>query len=322
MVLNRAYVAKRLLHAVLVIWLTFTVTFLTLYALPGDAALRQTMGQDIGVSVAISEERMAAFREELGLNDPLPVQYVKQLTGAVTGDFGRSIRNGQEVSALFARALPETLKLTVGAFVLSLLFAAILALTVVSVRSPAWKNMVMSVSAIGVAVPTFLIGMVALRLFSFQWPIFPAVGNEGIRSLVLPSIVLAVAASVTLAQIFITSLEATYETSFIETVRAKGAGEWYILLRHALRSSILPVVTVLGITAGGLIGGSVVVESVFSRAGIGTMLVEAVDFQDTPVVLAGVMFAALVYTLVNLVVDLVYPLIDHRVDLDTGVTAS
>lgn len=315
------YVVKRLFHAVLVVWLAYTVAFATLFILPGDAALRKAGGEDGAASAVVGAERMAEYRAQLGMDRPWYEQYVSFLTNALQGDLGRSIRTGESVTEMYAAALPPTLTLTGSALVLTVLLSAAWAIAAARVPSARLRSLIASVSTLGVAIPSFFLGLVLLRVFSFELGLLPAFGSKGFASLILPSVVLAVAASASLGQVLLNSIGDTDREGFTDMARARGAGEWYVLLRHNLRNSTLPVVTMLGMVVGSLIGGSVVVEMVFSRDGVGRILVDAVDYQDTPVVLAAVSFAAVGYAVTSLAVDLVYPLIDHRVDVRADVVS-
>jgi len=307
------YILRRLGHAVVVLWATFTATFLLLFALPGDAALSKAGASS--ESAVVDPEKIAQVRAELGLDDPLIVQYLRTLGDFVTGDFGRSLQNGTPVGELYAEAIPHTLQLAGAAFVLAVVFGFGWALLTSSVRWKPARTLVGSLPALGVSVPTFWVALVALQWFSFRWQLFPAFGTDGLRSLVLPAIVVAIPSAAVSAQLLSRSLETTLAAPFIETARAKGASRRRVLVGHALRNSILPVLTAMGMTAGQLIAGSVVAETVFTRSGIGEVALRAVNFQDSPVILVAVLFAATVFVSVNLVVDILYRVVDPRIQI-------
>lgn len=313
------FVLRRLGHAVIVLWATFTATFFLLFALPGDAALSKAGASS--ESAVVDEERLAMVRAELGLDDPLIVQYLRELRDVATGDFGRSLQNGTEVTDLLAQAIPQTLQLAGAAMVLATLLGFGWALLATSVRWAPARSLLQSMPALGVSVPTFWVALLALQWFSFRWQLFPAFGNAGIQSLVLPAIVVAIPSAAVTAQLLSRSLENTLDAPFVSTVRAKGASRLQVLTDHALRNSILPVMTAMGMTAGHLIGGSVVAETVFTRSGIGEVALRAVNFQDVPVVLAVVLFAAAMFVTVNLVVDILYRLVDPRIQIAVDRTS-
>lgn len=307
------YLVRRVAHALVVLWAAFTASFLLLYALPGDAALRRAGASSEGAVVDLA--KLEQIRESMGLNDPLIVQYFRILGNALRGDFGTSLQTGIPAQELFFDAVPETLKLAGFAFVLAVAVGLSWALIANYTRHAWLRKALVSLPALGVSVPTFWVGLLALQFFSFRLGWFPAFGNAGFSSLVLPAVVLAIPSAAVASQIFSRSLEESLAAPYIETVRARGASRRRVLLGHASRNAILPVMTSLGMTAGHLIGGSVVVETVFSRSGIGMIAVNAVNFQDTPVVLLTVTFAATVFVVVNLAIDLTYPIVDRRIQL-------
>jgi peptide/nickel transport system permease protein len=307
------YVLKRTAHAALVLWAAFSAAFLLLYVLPGDAALRKlNLG---GGGSGYSPEELAKLRASLGLDQPFIVQYLRAFWHALHGDFGRSIQTGGDALAMFAEGVPQTLQLAILALAFGLTLGIGLALLAAYVTWPPARQLLLSLPSLGVSMPLFWIGLLLLQQLSFRWHLLPAIGNEGFASLILPATVLAIPTAALAGQILSRSLATAFNSPYIETARARGAGRARLLFRHALRNSIIPVVTALGMTTGYLIAGSVVVETVFSRAGIGLTTVQAVLFQDTPVVLVAVVFAATVFVTVNLVVDLLYPIIDRRIDI-------
>jgi peptide/nickel transport system permease protein len=309
------YIVRRLGHALLVLWATFTATFLLLYALPGDAALSKAGASS--ESTVVDAAQVARVRAELGMDDPLVVQYLRTLKNTVTGDFGRSLQNGTPVRELYADAVPHTLQLATAGFILAILFGFGWALLVSYVQWRPAQVLLGSLPALGVSVPTFWVGLLALQWFSFKWHLFPAFGDDGIRSLVLPAVVVAIPSAAVAAQLLSRSLENTLDAPFIDTARAKGASRLRILVVHAVRNSLLPVLTALGMTAGHLIGGSVVAETVFTRPGIGEIALRAVNFQDSPVLLVAVLFAAVVFVTINLAVDILYRVVDPRIHYST-----
>ncbi|MEH1013103.1 ABC transporter permease [Micromonospora sp. CPCC 206060] len=309
------YAVRRLGHALLVLWATFTATFFLLYVLPGDAALSKAgVGGD---GATLSPAELVRVRADLGLDQPVVGQYATALLHALRGDFGTSTQTGAPALSMYVEAIPETLKLAGSALLLGLVAGTGWALLAAWTRWRFLRQALLALPAVGVSIPTFWIGLLLIQVVSFRWQLLPAIGNDGVRSLVLPALVLAVPTAAMSAQILSRSLEATLHAPYIETARARGASRSRVLLRHALRNSVLPVVTALGMTAGHLIGGSVIMETVFSRSGVGAITVRAVNFQDTPVVLVAVVFAAVVFVGVNLLVDLLYPVIDPRIQLRT-----
>jgi len=306
----RNYLTRRLGQAILVLWAAYTVSFLVLYALPGDA-VDTRLGADPGSD--ISPEQIAALKSDYGLDRPLLVQYLTQLGRALGGDLGRSFDNGRPVTSLIAEGLPATLAIAGAALLLSIVVGGGLALAAAGTRHPRLSRFLLNLPPLGVAVPGFWVGLLLLQQFSFRLPVFPALGNDGLRSIVLPAITLALPTAAMIAQLLAKSLNQSLAEPYADTARAKGASRNRVLLRHALRNAVLPALTVAGLLTGQLLSGSVVVETVFSRTGLGRLTATAVSAQDTAVVQGLVIFGALVFVLVNLLVDLLYPVLDRRI---------
>ncbi|WP_213989215.1 ABC transporter permease [Sodalis sp. dw_96] len=306
------FILKRLAHAIGVLWATFTAAFLLLYVLPGDAALSK---MNLGGGSGFSVEALAKMRAYMGLDRPVWQQYLSALRDAVRGKFGVSVQTGQDALHMFAAGIPETLKLAGLALLIGLALGIGVALLGAYTRSSALRGLLSWLPVVGVSIPSFWIGLILLQVFSFQLKLLPGMGNDGLASLVLPSTVLAIPTAALIAQILFQSLNDILASPYIVTAKGHGAGRLRRLLGHALRNAIIPVITALGMTTGNLIAGSVVVETVFSRSGIGLLTVKAVLFQDTPIVLVAVLFAATVFVTVNLLVDILYPFIDPRIEI-------
>jgi peptide/nickel transport system permease protein len=312
----RRYVIKRLAQAVGVLWAAYTVSFLVLDFLPGDPVTAMAgAGMDSG---QVDPAQLAALRHEYGFDKPVLVQYADYLGKAVRGDFGDSVSTGRPVSSTLADALPQTLQLTGAALLLAVLLGGGLAV-LATYTSRRWlRQLLLSLPPLGVSVPTFWVGLLLVETFSFRLHWFPAFGNDGLRGLILPAVTLAVPTGAQVAQVLAKSLLTALDQAYVETARAKGAGRWRIHLRHALRNASLPALTVVGLLVGQLIAGSVVVETVFSRDGLGRVTAAAVTAQDIPLVQGVVVFGALIFVVTNLVVDLVYPLLDPRIVVASG----
>jgi peptide/nickel transport system permease protein len=301
------HAARRLAQALFVLWAAFTVSFLIMYALPSDPV--QLL---VGTDNAVTPEQADALRHEYGLDRPLVIQYLDQLGHVVRGDLGRSLQSGREVTTIIAEAVPATAQVAGAALVLAVLGGGALALTATGTRRSWLANVLLGVPPLGVAIPSFWLGLLLLQQFSFNWSWFPALGNEGWRSVVLPAVTLAIPTGAFLAQVLAKSLRATRREPYIDTARAKGAGAVRVQLHHALRNAALPALTMAGLIVGQLLSGAVVAETVFSRNGIGRVTSTAVAAQDIPVVQGLVLFGATVFVVVNLAVDLLYPVVDPR----------
>ncbi|MGY5011797.1 ABC transporter permease [Streptomyces sp. 900105755] len=307
----RRYVIKRLAQAVGVLWAAYTVSFLVLDFLPGDPVSAMAgAGMDTG---QVDPAQLARLRHEYGFDKPVLLQYAEYLGRAVRGDFGDAVSTGRPVTSTLADALPQTLQLTGAALVLAVVLGGGLAV-VATYTSRRWlRQLLLSLPPLGVSVPTFWVGLLLVEAFSFKLHWFPAFGNDGLKGLVLPALTLAVPTGAQVAQVLAKSLLTALDQAYVETARAKGAGRWRVHLRHALRNASLPALTVVGLLVGQLIAGSVVVETVFSRDGLGRVTAGAVTTQDIPLVQGVVVFGALIFVATNLLVDLVYPLLDPRI---------
>ncbi|MGW0807734.1 ABC transporter permease [Nonomuraea sp. NPDC002799] len=300
------YLLRRIGQAVFVLWAAYTVSFVVLFALPADP-----VSVMIGPGARLSPAELAAIRADLGLDRSLAAQYAVRLGGVLRGDLGESIQFRQPVTRLIGQALPRTAEIAGAGLALGLLLGLALALATGLARGR-WR--VLSVlPPLGVAVPSFWVGLLLLQQFSFHWRWFPAVGGEGPAGVVLPAVTLAVPAAAVIAHVLGQRLRETLSEGYIDTARAKGASALRVVAGHALRNAAPPALAMAGLLVGGLLTGSVVVETVFSRQGLGRLSAQAVTSQDLPLVQGLVLFGAAVFAVVNLLVDLVHPLLDPRV---------
>lgn len=306
----RRYVIRRLAQAVGVLWAAYTVSFLVLDYLPGDPVSAMA---GLGTEGTADPAQVARLKAEYGFDKPVLVQYADYLGKALRGDFGDSVATGRPVTATIADALPQTLELTGAALLLAVVFGGGLALLATATPLRWLRQALLSLPPLGVSVPTFWVGLMLVELFSFRARLFPAFGNDGLRGLVLPAVTLSVLSGSMIAQVLAKSLFTALDEPYVETARAKGAGRARVHLRHALRNASLPALTVVGVLVGQLMANSVVVETVFSRNGLGRVTASAVSAQDLPLVQGVIVFGSLVFVLVNLVVDLIYPLLDPRI---------
>ncbi|AOS63370.1 ABC transporter permease [Actinoalloteichus hymeniacidonis] len=309
--MSPAYLGRRLAQSGLVLLAAFTVTFVVLYLLPSDPV--RIMLDAGGEGGYVDPAEIAALRAEHGLDQPLLIQYLGALGRVVTGDLGTSIVSGAPVTQSIGEALPHTLALAGSALLVAVLLGGAVAVGGTALRLTWLRNLVLSLPALALAAPTFWVGLLLLQFVSFQVGLLPAFGNDGIATLVLPTVTLALPTAAAVAQVLAGGLTDAWRQPYIETARAKGAGQLRVHLAHALRNAVIPTITMSGVLIGQLSAGAVVVETVFSRVGIGRLAQSAVTAQDIPVVQGLVLLAALVFVLVNLLVDLVVPLLDPRI---------
>lgn len=304
------YVGGRVGQAIVVVWAAYTVTFAILYLLPGDPVSIMLNSADSGV---VDEDMAAALRAQYGFDQGPVQQYLTLLGRAVQGDFGSSISHGAPVASLIAQMFPETLKLAGLGLLLAVVLGTSIAVASVWISNRRVQNFLLNLPAVGISVPTFWVGLLLLQVFSFRFQLFPAVGNEGVGSLILPAVTLAIPLSAVIAQVLADALHSTWHSAHVATALAKGASRTRVLSHHVGRNAIIPTLTIIGVLVGNVVAGSVVVETVFSRAGFGRLIQTSVQSQDIPVIQGFVVIAAVIFVAVNLVVDLIYPLVDPRI---------
>ncbi|MEV0250590.1 ABC transporter permease [Nocardia sp. NPDC050712] len=305
------YLALRVAQALWVLWAAFTVSFVVLYLLPADPVSIAAGGAETGSPT--DPAAIAELQARYGLDQPLWQQYWTALGHAVRGDLGHSISTGQPVTTAIGEALPSTLGLAALTLLFALLGGVGLAFAAAGTRRSWLRNGLAALPSIGVAVPTFFTGLVLLQLFSFQWRLAPAFGGQGFGGTVLPALTLGLPIGAVIAQVLTSGLESTWRQPFVDVALAKGGSRWWVRRKHVLRPASVPTFTIAGVLVGNILAGAVVVESVFARPGVGRLTQTAVLAQDIPVVQGIVLLSALVFVTVNLVVDLIYPLLDPRI---------
>jgi peptide/nickel transport system permease protein len=308
-----AFILRRLLQAIPVLLLSSIVVFLIIRVVPGDPA-RVVLGLDA------SEEELAAKRIELGIDQPLPVQYVRWLGRVAQGDLGNSLVNRFPVAELVRDKLPATLELAIAAFLLSIAISLPLGIFA-ALYAGSWGDYLSSfIAAFYLGTPNFWIGMLYIMLFSVFLGVLPPSGRVAffddpllaIRHLILPATTLALPAAMVQMRFIRATMLDVLGQDYVRTARAKGLQERTMILRHALRNTLIPVVTVLGIQFGNLLGGAVIVESLFAWPGVGRMLVDSIGNRDYAITQAGLLYLVGLFIVVNLVVDLLYGFIDPR----------
>lgn len=305
--------APRLAHAVAVVLAAYSVTFFLLFVLPGDAVLARIGTTDTLGRADVSGLDLDALRTEVGLNDSRWSQYWEGLTGLLHGDLGRSLVNDRPVTGLLAEALPNTLALAGLSLVVSVPVGLLIAVLAVSPRSRAIRSLASLVPSAYVSLPVFWVGILFIYIFSITLGWFPTGGSQSVSALVLPTAVLGLLGAAQFAQVLISGLRTEIGTTYAAvTAQAKGAGRFYTLWRHCLRNAAFPFLAVFGLRVGMLLGGTVVIEVVFSRSGVGRLMVDSVKAVDLTVVLGLVVVLALVYVVVNVLVDVGYAVLDPR----------
>ena len=300
------YVLKRLLMMVLVVlgisFIVFTIMNLT----PGNAA-QMILGQ------SARPEQVAELEAELGLNRPFLVRYFSYILSALRGDFGQSYNTRLPVASEIMTRFPTTLRLAT----LAMLIATFIGVPVgvlSAIRQYSVIDHVSMVTAMLFAsIPSFVMGLLLQLSFALNLGLFPATGAASFKSFVLPAVTLSTATMATLTRMTRSTMLEVIRADYVRTARAKGVDERQIVVHHCLRNALLPIITVIGVDFGYVLGGSVVIESVFALGGLGTLLITAIRMKDTPIVMGAVMFITLAYSLVNLAVDLIYTFVDPRI---------
>jgi ABC-type dipeptide/oligopeptide/nickel transport system permease component len=301
----RAWVAARLAQTALVVFLSLSAVFV-MVRLGGDPVL-------LFMPMDIQARDVEEMRQRLGFNDPLAVQYARFLGAVVRGDFGESLRYRQDALGLVLERLPATLLLAGCALGLTLLVAVPVGVLSAVRRDSVLDHVATVLTVLGQATPGFWLGLMLIFLFSVRLGWLPTGGAGTVAHLVMPSIVLAAFFAARIARLTRSAVLDALGEDYVKTARAKGLGEGRVIGKHTLRNSAIPIVTLAGLEAGQLLGGAVITETIFAWPGLGRLTVQALLNRDFPVVMAAVSFTSIVYTLMNLLVDLLYGWLDPRV---------
>jgi peptide/nickel transport system permease protein len=301
-----SHIVKRLVLAVPVIWGVVTIVFVLTRALPGDPA--ETMLSQSGGSPQAVEQ----LRTQLALDQPLYVQYGRFLWDLAHGDLGRSLFTNRPVTVTLIEQLPSTLTLALAAMILAVVLGTVLGVLAAVFQDTWIDSLCMSVAVLGVSTPVFWSAILLITLFSALLHWLPATGQGSVNHLIMPTLVLGFASSGAIARLIRSSMLEILAQDYITTARAKGLRRRITIIRHAFRNALIPAVTLIGLQFGFLLGGTVVIETVFSRQGIGRLTVDAILWKDFPVVQGAILLSAIVYTLLNITVDVSYAIIDPR----------
>lgn len=304
-----AYIVKRLLLSIPVIFGVAFMVFAMVRIVPGDPA-RIIAGE------AATQEIVEGIRKDMGLDRPLLKQFATFMGNVLRGDFGRSVRSKAPVAGEIAARLPNTIRLaTAGLFVA--VVVGVSAGIISAIRPYSWMDtVVMLVALAGLSMPVFWSGLMLILIFAVWLGWFPAVGTGGIAHLVLPAVTLGMSTAAIIARMSRSSMLEVLRSDYIRTARAKGLGEAAVVNRHAFRNALIPVITVVGLQMGTLLSGAVLTETVFAWPGIGRLLVEGILSRDYPIVQASVLVVAMAFVMVNLLVDVLYAVVDPRIHYD------
>ncbi|EAZ8178336.1 glutathione ABC transporter permease GsiC [Salmonella enterica] len=300
------YVLKRLLGLIPTLLIVAVLVFLFVHLLPGDPA-RLIAGPEADAQV------IALVRQQLGLDQPLHVQFWHYITHVLQGDFGTSMVSRRPVSEEIASRFLPTLWLTITSMIWAVLFGM-----AIGIAAAVWRNrwpdrVGMTLAVTGISFPAFALGMLLMQIFSVDLGWLPTVGADSWQHYILPSLTLGAAVASVMARFTRSSFVDVLSEDYMRTARAKGVSETWVVLKHSLRNAMIPVVTMMGLQFGFLLGGSIVVEKVFNWPGLGRLLVDSVDMRDYPVIQAEVLLFSLEFILINLVVDVLYAAINPAI---------
>ncbi|ACZ40357.1 ABC transporter permease [Sphaerobacter thermophilus] len=305
------FIIRRLLQSILVVFGVTLLVFVVLFK-TGDPVI-------LLVSPDATKEEIEQVRRELGFDRPWYVQYADFMTDALRGDFGISLRQKQPVFKLVVERIPATLELAIAAFIISIVVAVPVGIISATQRNSIWDNLSMGFALLGQSLPVFFLGVMLIFIFAGQLKVLPSYGRgDGtlvgeLRHLILPAVTLATFTLARTARLVRSSLLEVLGLEYVKTARAKGLAERVVILRHALQNAMIPVVTVLGLELGTLLGGAVITETVFAWPGVGRLVINAIQQRDFPVVVGAVTLVAVMFVVINLVVDVLYGVIDPRV---------
>ena len=302
----RRYVLRRIGLLVPVVLGVVTVVFLIVHLIPGDP-IEIMLGEQ---ALAVDKE---ALRHEMGLDKPIHLQYVAFLKGLVRGDLGQSLHTKQPVLTSIARRLPATIELAAAAMAVALLLAIPLGLLAAYKKDSLVDQGSMLFALLGISMPNFWLGPLLIIVFSLKLGWFPVSGRGSLAHVVLPAITLGTAMAAILTRMTRASMLDVIQSDYITAARAKGVRESLVVLKHAFRNALIPVVTIVGLQIGGLLAGSIITETIFAWPGIGRLTIQAINARDYPLVQGCVLIIALGYVLVNFATDLLYGLIDPRI---------
>lgn len=300
------YVLKRLILLIPVLLGVSLLVFAIMYLTPGDPA-QLILGENA------PKAAVEALREKMGLNDPFFMQYFRFVKNAVMGDFGRSYTTGREVFKEIFSRFPNTLVLAVLGVIISVAIGIPVGIISATKQYSFLDSFSMVFALLGVSMPVFWLGLMLILTFSVKLRLLPSGGFDGLSSIILPAITLGVGSAAIITRMTRSSMLEVIRQDYIRTARAKGVAEKTVINKHALKNALIPIITVVGLQFGNLLGGAVLTESVYSWPGVGRLMVDAIRQKDTPTVLAAVIFLAAAFSIVNLLVDLLYAFADPRI---------
>ncbi|MFE8695060.1 ABC transporter permease [Cytobacillus sp. FJAT-53684] len=303
----KQYILNRLVSGIIVLIGITIFAFLLIHLIPGDPA-RIMMGDQA------TTEQLETMREQLGLNKPLTVQYIDYIRGVVKGDLGTSFRTGRPVAVEISERFISTMKLAVSALIIAVVAGVIMGVLAAKYKNTFVDVAVTSIATLGISLPGFWVGLMFIQIFVVKFGIFKLSGETGLTDLMLPALTLSIVAIASKSRLTRTGMVEVLSADYIRTARAKGLKERVILFRHALRNVLIPIVTSIGLTMAGLLGGTVIIEQVFNWPGLGTLAIGAIYSRDFPIIQGFILFMGVSFVVINIIIDILYRIIDPRVE--------
>lgn len=303
-----SYIIKRLLLTIPVLLGIVTITFVLIYVIPGDPT-SSIVGE------RVSPETVKQIKAEMGLDKPFHIQYISYLFRIIQGNLGRSFSTQQSISETIIEKFPNTLRLTLAAMLIAILIGISIGIFAAITRDSLWDRLIMVLAVFGISTPVFWFGLLLIFIFSINLGWLPAsgMGDGNLLYLILPAATLGLRSVALIARITRTSMIEVLGEDYITTARAKGLKERVVIFKHALRNSLIPIVTIIGLDFGSYLNGSVLTETVFGWPGLGRYAVDGIMKRDIPVVIGTVLFGAFVFVIVNLIVDVLYHFLNPRI---------
>lgn len=300
------YLIKRLLMLIpVIIGVTFLVFFI-ISLTPGDVAA-------MIIGDGATQESIQELRTEMGLDDPVIVQYGRYMGRLLTGDMGESYATGKTVVSEIGSRFPNTFKLTVLSIIISIIISIPIGVISATKQYSIFDNLGMVLALVGISMPSFWLGLILIIIFSLKMGLFPSGGAEGFKSIVLPAITLGVASTASITRTTRSTMLEVIRQDYIRTAKAKGVSNKVVVRKHALKNALIPAITVIGLEFGIMLGGAILTETVFSWPGIGRLMVESIQRKDIPMVLGCIITFSVCFSVVNLIIDILYAYIDPRI---------
>jgi ABC-type dipeptide/oligopeptide/nickel transport system permease component len=313
----RQYIIRRLLLSVLVLLGVSLLVFLVLHFMPVDPVRELLMQHQTGTAPTtegtISDQQIAELRKQMGLDQPLLVQFARFIWNALHGDFGQSWRTKRSVLTMIVKNAPDTIQLSLAGMVISVTLGLVFGTIAAVKQNTAFDTVAMVLAVGGVCAPGFWLGLMLMLVFGLRLGWLPPIGSGTWRHLVLPAMTMGIGGAALVARLTRANMVEVLRQEYITTARSKGLSERIVVAKHALRNAMIPVVTVVGLSLGHMLGGSVIIENVFGRPGLGGLAVSAIWEKDYPVVQTTVLMMAISYVAANLLVDIVYGMLDPRI---------